>query len=180
MSPIPEVAASTAQGAPTPRAVAAMERLLAANSTELTRADTKAAVLLGFAGAALGVFVPLSRKDGAGSAVHGWDTRLLWWTAVLSALCAVGCFLSAIAPRHRKGRGDGASGPGYFEHIGPDAGRGRLGRAFEHVGRDPAGPLLASLVATSAIIRAKYRWIEAGTVLLLLALPQFAALLRPV
>ncbi|MER5354327.1 Pycsar system effector family protein [Kitasatospora sp. NPDC002551] len=156
-----------------------MERLLAANGTELARADTKAAVLLAFTGAALGAFVPLTRRDGA-AAAHGWDTRLLWWTAVLSALCAVGCFVWAIAPRHRKGRGDGASGPGYFGHIGARTGRGRLGRAFERAGRDPAGPLLASLVVTSAIIRAKYRWIEAGTVLLLLALPQFAAVLRPV
>ncbi|MCX4689614.1 DUF5706 domain-containing protein [Kitasatospora purpeofusca] len=172
-------APTAAPPVPTPQAVAAMERLLAANSAELTRADTKAAVLLGFTGAALGAFVPLTRKDGAGIVAHGWDTRLLWWTAVLSALFAVACFVSAIAPRHRKGRGDDTQGPGYFEHIGAGAGRGQLGRAFEHVGRDPAGPLLASLAATSVILRVKYRWIEAGAVLLVLALPQFAAVLRP-
>ncbi|MFB7667549.1 Pycsar system effector family protein [Kitasatospora sp. NPDC056138] len=153
---------------------------MAANHVELTRADTKAAVLLGFTGAALGAFIPLNRNDGTGSALFAWDAHLLWWTSVLSALLAVVCFVSAIAPRHREGRHHGVAGPGYFEHLTPDLGSGLLSRAFENVGRDPVGPLLASLVGTSAIIRAKYRWIEAGTVLLLLALPQFATLLRPV
>ncbi|GAA3022610.1 hypothetical protein GCM10010519_59340 [Streptomyces lactacystinicus] len=96
-----------------------------------------------------------------------------------SALLAVGCFASALVPRHRKGRRGAAAGPGYFEHIAPGAGPDRLRRAFERAGRDPAGPLLSALAGTSAIIRAKYRWIEAGTVLLLLALPQFVLTLRP-
>ena len=38
--------------------------------------------------------------------------------------------------------------------------------------------LLVSLKTTSEIIRAKYRWIEIGTVLVLVALPQWAAVLR--
>ncbi|GAA2274085.1 hypothetical protein GCM10010430_70080 [Kitasatospora cystarginea] len=153
---------------------------MAANSAELTRADTKAAVLLGFTGAALGAFIPLTRNDGTGVVSHAWNAHLLWWTAVLSALLAVVCFVSAIAPRHRKGRRHATAGPSYFEHITPESGHVRLNRAFEDAGRDPVGPLFASLIGTSAIVRAKYRWIEAGTALLLLALPQFAAVLRPV
>ncbi|MER7755313.1 Pycsar system effector family protein [Kitasatospora sp. NPDC097643] len=158
-----------------PLTVSAMERLLAANSSELIRADTKAAVLLGFTGAALGTFIPLTRNDG----IESGALQVLWWSAVASALLAAGCLVSALAPRHRKGRRQAATGPGYFEHIGPNAGPERLRRSFERAGRDPAGPLLSALAGTSAIIRAKYRWIEAGTVLLLLALPQFAVTIRP-
>ncbi|MEV7774303.1 Pycsar system effector family protein [Kitasatospora sp. NPDC086791] len=156
-----------------PSAVSAMERLMAANSAELVRADTKAAVFLAFTGAVLAAFVP---SDGGGGDPVG---RLLRWSAVAGALLAVACFAAALVPRRRKGRRGGTAGPGYFEHVARGAGPDRLRRAFERAGRDPAGPLLAALAGTSAIIRVKYRWIEAGTVLLLLALPQFALTLRP-
>ncbi|MFF4925089.1 Pycsar system effector family protein [Kitasatospora sp. NPDC001261] len=150
---------------------------MAANSAELVRADTKAAVFLAFTGAVLATFIPLDGGTGAGSLA--WLVPFLRWSATASALLAVGCFASALVPRHRKGRHGGADGPGYFEHIAPGAGPERLRRAFERAGHDPAGPLLSALAGTSAIIRAKYRWIEAGTALLLLTLPQFALTLRP-
>ncbi|MGX1759773.1 Pycsar system effector family protein [Streptomyces lydicus] len=156
-----------------------MERFLAANGAELTRADTKAAVLLGFTGAVLGVFITVTRSAGAGQIPHAWRVHLLWWTAVISALLAVVCFVCAIAPRRRGGRRQGPAAPGYFEHITPELAGPRLSRAFERMGHDPTGPLLSSLAGTSEIIRAKYRWIETGTVLLLVALPQFAVVLRP-
>ncbi|MBH5335812.1 hypothetical protein IHE55_13825 [Streptomyces pactum] len=156
-----------------------MERFLAANGTELTRADTKAAVLLGFTGAVLGVFVTVTRSGDAGPATGGWGPDPLWWTGGGSALLAVACFVLAIAPRRRGGRSRGAGVPGYFEHITAELGGERLSRAFERVGHDPTVALLASLATTSEIIRAKYRWIEAGTVLLLIALPQLAATVRP-
>ncbi|MBD0671390.1 Pycsar system effector family protein [Streptomyces sp. CBMA156] len=149
---------------------------MAANSAELVRADTKAAVFLAFTGAVLATFIPLD--GGAGPGSPAWPGPLLRWSAVAGALLAVGCFASALVPRHRKGRGGGADGPGYFGHITPGAGPERLRRAFERAGHDPAGPLLSALAGTSAIIRVKYRWIETGTVLLLLALPQFALTLR--
>ncbi|WP_457030846.1 Pycsar system effector family protein [Kitasatospora sp. P5_F3] len=159
------------------RTVAAMERLMTANSAELTRADTKAAVLLGFTGAGLGAFVELTRRGYTWLTADGWDVRPFWWAAVSTGLLAVVCFVVALAPRHRNGRRYGAAGPGYFEHIRARDGRDRLNRAFEQASRDPAGPLLASLAVTSVIIRTKYRWIEAGIGLLLLTPPQFAVLL---
>ncbi|MFJ9469422.1 Pycsar system effector family protein [Streptomyces caniferus] len=156
-----------------------MERFLAANGVELTRADTKAAVLLAFTGAVLGVFISVTRSATAGQAPHDGSVRLLWWTAVISALLAIGCFVCAIVPRRRGGRRQGPAVPGYFEHITPELADARLSRAFERIGQDPTGPLTASLARTSEIIRAKYRWIETGTVLLLVALPQFTVVLRP-
>ncbi|MFF0295977.1 Pycsar system effector family protein [Kitasatospora sp. NPDC004614] len=153
-----------------------MERLAAANSAELGRADAKAAVLLGFTGAAFGAFLPLSRDGGGGS----WPAHLLWWTTAMSALLAVACFVAAIVPRRRRGRSRATGAPGYFEHITAADGAERLGGEFEASGRDPGRALLSSLIGTSAIIRSKYRWIEAGTTLLLLALMQFGAVLRPV
>ncbi|WP_404870526.1 Pycsar system effector family protein [Kitasatospora griseola] len=152
-----------------------MERLAVANSAEISRADAKAAVLLGFTGAAFGAFLPLSRGGGA-----SWPVHLLWWTTAMSALLAVACFVAAIVPRRRRGRPRPSGAPGYFEHITAEGGAERLGGEFEASGRDPGQALLASLIGTSAIIRSKYRWIEAGTTLLLLALVQFGAVLRPV
>ncbi|MGW1837029.1 Pycsar system effector family protein [Streptomyces sp. NPDC002067] len=161
---------------PTPDITPAAERLLAANLTELTRADTKAAVLLGFLGAVLGAFVTVTREVPGGHAGGGGAAG--WWSAVGTALLAVGCFVGALAPRRRKGRADGDAGPGYFEQVAGLSGE-RLAAAFARAARDPAAPALAALRRTSEIVRAKYRWIETGTVLLLVALPQFAAAARP-
>lgn len=152
---------------------------MAANGVELTRADTKAAVLLGFTGAVLGVFITVTRSADAGQGPIAWKTHLPWWAAVISALLAVVCFVCAIAPRRRGGRHQAMVAPGYFEHLTSELGGERLSRAFERVGHNPTGSLLPSLVRTSEIIRTKYRWIETGTVLLLVALPQFAVTLRP-
>ncbi|MFD4399523.1 Pycsar system effector family protein [Kitasatospora sp. NPDC058478] len=174
----PTTAPTTApDAAPSPSAVAAIERLVAANSMELTRADAKAAVFLAFTGAVLGVFIPLG-GGGGGSGPRAWAVPFLWWSAVVSALLAVACFVAALVPRYRKGERQAPTSPAYFGHIAPGAGVERLRRAFECGGRDPVGALLSSLAGTSAIIRAKYRWIEVGTAVLLLALPQFALTLR--
>ncbi|MFJ2867981.1 Pycsar system effector family protein [Kitasatospora sp. NPDC087314] len=159
--------------------MAAIERLVAANSAELARADAKAAVFLAFTGALLGVFIPLSGGDDGGSGSRAWAAQVLWWTAVASALLAAACFVVALVPRYRKGARRAPAGPAYFGHIAGGVGVDGLRGAFERAGRDPVGPLLSSLAGTSAIIRAKYRWIEAGVALLLLVLPQFALTLRP-
>ncbi|GLF92933.1 Pycsar system effector family protein [Streptomyces yaizuensis] len=163
--------------------LAAMERLLAANSAEITRADTKAAVLLGFLGAVLAAFVAATRSGPAGAAggpgaaestgPEGW----LWWGAVVVVLAGISCCVSAIAPRRRAGRRHRTAGPCYFEHL--TVGATPLRYAFERAAGDPAGPLLAALQGTSAIIRAKYRWIERATALLFLSLPLLALGVRP-
>jgi hypothetical protein len=149
-----------------PEIVAAMERFMTANRAEIGRADTKAAVLLGVTGAVLGAFIGVSPRP-----------EILRWSAVVTSLLAVLCFVCALMPRHRAGRRNDAFGPGYFGHITAEMGAQRLSRAFERASRDPAGPLLASLVVTSDIIRKKYRWVERGTLMLVAALPQFAAAL---
>ncbi|NJQ05835.1 Pycsar system effector family protein [Streptomyces lonarensis] len=157
--------------------VAAIERFAAANAVELTRADAKAAVLLAFTGAVMGIAISGVAKGPQAAAGPG---GVLWWSGTVCGLLAVGCFVRAIAPRHRtRGENGRHDGPGYFQHVTGEMTGERLRRAFEQVGRDPAPPLLASLERTSGIIRVKYRWIEAGTVLLLLALPQYALLVRP-
>lgn len=166
-----------AVGRPVSGTLAVLERFTAANSVELTRADTKAGVLLGFTGAVLGVFLTVTRGTDAGRTPAAWELHVLWWTAVASAMMASVCFVCAIAPRHRQGRQPATSAPGYFQHILPDLDGERLNRAFEQVGHDPTGPMLSSLTRTSAIIRTKYRWIERGTASLLIALPQLTVIL---
>ncbi|WP_051830949.1 Pycsar system effector family protein [Streptomyces violens] len=155
-----------------------MERFLAANGVEIARADTKAAVLLGFLGAVLGAFLTVTHKAGDGAVTQLGRSEVLWWSAVVTSLLAIVCFVCAIAPRRRGGRRHSTAGPGYFEHIASDMDGDRLSHAFARVAHDPTRPLLASLQKTSEIIRAKYRWIEMGTAFLLVALPQFAAALR--
>ncbi|MFF3328707.1 Pycsar system effector family protein [Streptomyces sp. NPDC002888] len=139
---------------------------MTANRAEIGRADTKAAVLLGVTGAVLGAFIGASPTP-----------EILRWSAVVTSLLAVLCFVCAIMPRHRAGGRHEAVGPGYFGHITAGMGSQRLGRAFERASRDPSGPLLASLLVTSEIIRRKYRWVERGTFILVAALPQFAVAL---
>lgn len=106
------------------------------------------------------------------------STETLRWSGVVTSLLAIVCFVCAIAPRRRSGRRHSTAGPGYFEHITPGMGIDSLNRAFEHAAHDPTGPLLLSLQGTSEIIRAKYRWVETGAVLLMAALPQFAVSLH--
>lgn len=160
-----------------PEVVAAMERFMAANGTEIARADTKAAVLLGFMGATLGAFLTVTRISDTEVGHPPWWTTALWWSAVVTALLAIASFMCAIVPRRRGGRRYASVGPGYFEHLAPGMDAESLGRAFERIAQDPTGPLLASLRKTSDIIRVKYRWIEIGTTLLLATLPQCVAVL---
>lgn len=146
--------------------VSAMERFMAANRAEIGRADTKAAVLLGVTGAVLGAFIGVSPSP-----------EILRGSAVATSLLAVLCFVCAIMPRHRPGGRNDGVGPGYFGHITAGMNSRRLGHAFERAAHDPAGPLLSSLLVTSDIIRRKYRWVTWGTLMLVAALPQFAAIL---
>ncbi|MFD3733104.1 Pycsar system effector family protein [Streptomyces sp. NPDC058632] len=139
---------------------------MTANRAEIGRADTKAAVLLGVTGAVLGAFVSVSPNPEA-----------LRLSAAGTSLLAILCFVCAIAPRHRAGRRHGTAGPGYFGHITAGMGTQGLSRALTRASSDPAGPLLASLLVTSEIVRRKYRWVERGTFMLVVALPQFAAAL---
>lgn len=143
-----------------------MERFMTANRAEIGRADTKAAVLLGVTGAVLGAFTSVSQSP-----------EILRWSAVVTSLLAVLCFVCAIMPRHRAGRRHESDGLGYFGHITAGMGSQSLSHAFECASRDPAGPLLASLLVTSDIIRRKYRWVERGTFILVAALLQFAVAL---
>lgn len=75
--------------------VVAIERFAAANAVELTRADAKAAVLLAFTGAVMGIAVSGVTKGPQAAAGAG---GVLWWSGVACGLLAVGCFVRAIAP----------------------------------------------------------------------------------
>lgn len=160
-------------GRTAPGATLEVYRLLAANDAELSRADTKSAVLLGFIGGALGVFITATR--GAGSRQPPVRTPdLLWWSTVGTACFAIACFVCAIAPRYRRRRWRRWTGPDYFEPIARHRHGDRLALALQQQERDPSGALVHSLLRTSKIVRAKYRWIERGAALVLITLPQFA------
>ncbi|AXG79114.1 Pycsar system effector family protein [Streptomyces paludis] len=156
-----------------------MHRLLTANGAEITRADTKAAVLLGFMGAVLGAFVTLTRDNATARGPVSATEEALWWSATLTALLAVVCFVCALTPRRRDRTNGLSATPFYFQHVTPELDNERLTRAFERTAHDPTGPLLAAVQRTSAIVRTKYRWIEAGVALLLIALPLLTTALHP-
>jgi hypothetical protein len=158
---------------PSPReaAVYVAERLLTAVRDEVTRADTKAAVLLSgaLAGPALllgrhvpphGGGLPVALLLGAGAALWAAGTALLVWT---------------IVPRTGTLRG----GPGvtYFGDARPGQDLDTLLRAVDAAGRDRAGWLMTQFVDVSGILTAKYRCLRWGMSLLAAALTAGGAVL---
>lgn len=156
-----------------------MNRFVAANASEIARADTKAAVLLAFMGAMLGAFITVTRVSGPEAPRPSWVATPLWWTAVTTALLAISCFVCALAPRRRGDRRSGSGLPGYFQDVTDDLPDDQLVRAFGDLTRHPAGALPASVRRTSWIVRVKYSWIERGIVLLLASLVVFAVGFQP-
>lgn len=149
-----------------------MHRLAAANAREIARADTKAAVLLAFVGTLLGAFITLTRVTAHPLPAEAPEPPTAgWWSAVVLMLLATCCFIFAIVPRRRGRRETGPRAPVYFGDVPPGIDDQRLLQRFEELARAPETPLRDSLRRTSGIVRAKYRWIESGAVLLLTALP---------
>ncbi|MGW2747474.1 Pycsar system effector family protein [Streptomyces sp. NPDC001450] len=137
-------------------------RLLADLRAEITRADAKAAVLVGVLGLSSGVLaVPsASRLHRAPPSAAG----LLWWTGAVSLVVALFALLLAVAPRYGNSRWEPGRPLTYFGDIQRAARAGELAAALTETGRDPVGALLLAVTEASRIAARKHLWIRTGVI----------------
>lgn len=137
-------------------------RLLADLRAEITKADTKASVLVGAQGLASGILFGLL-ADGE------WTPRDLappgaaaWWLGAAGFVTSLGSLLMAVLPRYRKSAWRPGLPVTYFGDISRAAAQGELSRALADTARDPADGLVGSLTEHSQIVQRKHRWIRLG------------------
>lgn len=137
-------------------------RLLTEVRAEISRADSKAAVVVGAIAMAVGLIGGLVVS-------RGWDPSRLdlpwavvWWTGVCALAAALLAMLLAVVPRYGKSRWEPGLPLGYFGDIRRAAGSGALAQALTDADRDPTPLLVNALSATSSIAAHKHLWIRVG------------------
>lgn len=148
------------------------ERLLDAARADLTRADTKASVLLS-GGLTLPVLVG---TRGIGSA-HG-SGLALWMVAGAVWLTGIGLLICAVLPYSGTRRTPGGEQVTYYGDALRGATVETLARLVSRAGAEPVEWLLTQFHDVSTILARKYRYIRAGLFTLVgsLALAGLAAL----
>ncbi|MCG0062862.1 DUF5706 domain-containing protein [Streptomyces tricolor] len=141
--------------------VQAGARLLADLRAEITRADAKAAVLVGVLGLTNGALavLPAGHAHRAPPAVS-----LLWWTGALCLVIALFALLLAVVPRDGIDRWEPGRPLTYFGDIQRAARTGELTTALADTGQDPLRAVLLALTEASRIAARKHLWIRRGLV----------------
>ncbi|MGW3458323.1 Pycsar system effector family protein [Streptomyces olivaceoviridis] len=141
--------------------VQAGTRLLADLRAEITRADAKAAVLVGVLGLTSGALavLPARRAHRAPPAV-----ALLWWTGAACLVIALFALLLAVVPRGTTDPWESGRPLTYFGDIQRAARTGELTTALAETGRDPLRAVLLSLTEASRIAARKHLWIRRGLI----------------
>ncbi|MGC5010882.1 Pycsar system effector family protein [Streptosporangium sp. DT93] len=138
-------------------------RLFTEAREELSRADTKAQVLLGVAGLGIGAV--------AGGLIAGnWSPlklhaglQWLWWTGAVCALAALVCLAGAVYPRITKR----ALGFTYFGDIGRYGSAAEIAKALRRHDDEDLTVLAEQIRAVSVLVTRKYLLIRWGFWLLL-------------
>ncbi|WP_393079500.1 Pycsar system effector family protein [Streptomyces sp. LN704] len=148
----------------TPEIVRLCERLLADLRAEITRADSKASVLVAALGMTAGVFSGLLAGHDWTPAALSVPGAALCWAGVGSLALSLLALLLAVLPRY----GAPAWAPGhplsYFGDIQQAVRLGCLRTALADTGRDPTGGLAKALTETSRIAARKHQWIRTGLI----------------
>ncbi|MGW3634676.1 Pycsar system effector family protein [Streptomyces sp. NPDC005122] len=148
----------------TPEIVRLCERLLADLRAEITRADSKASVLVAALGMTAGVFSGLLAGHDWTPAALSVPGAALCWAGVGSLAVSLLALLLAVLPRY----GAPAWAPGhplsYFGDIQQAVRLGCLRTALADTGRDPTGSLAKALTETSRIAARKHQWIRTGLI----------------
>ncbi|KUN99083.1 Pycsar system effector family protein [Streptomyces caeruleatus] len=139
-------------------------RLLTELRGEITRADSKATVLVGALGISAGVLAALLTSRHWTPARLPGPAALLWWAGVFSLVIALFALLLAVLPRYGRSRWTPGRPLTYFGDIRRAAQVGRLTAALTDTGRDPVRALLLALTETSAIASRKHFWIRTGLI----------------
>ncbi|MGW3953391.1 Pycsar system effector family protein [Streptomyces sp. NPDC004752] len=149
--------ASTAWDSPQ---VQAGTRLLADIRAEITRADAKAAVLVGVLGLTSGVLTVL--PTGRIRRIPTSATALVWWAGATCLIVALLSLLLAVIPRYGRSRWEPGRPLTYFGDIQRAARTSELAEALVDTGRDPTVALLLALTEASRIAARKHLWIRTG------------------
>ncbi|MEU0006514.1 Pycsar system effector family protein [Streptomyces sp. NPDC006314] len=142
--------------------VQAGARLLADLRIEITRADTKAAVLVGVLGLTSGVLAVL--PAGRGHRAPPSAAALLWWVGAGCLVVSLFALLLAVVPRYGSNRWEPGRPLTYFGDIQRAARTGELTAALTDTGRDPFAALLLALTEASRIAARKHLWIRTGLI----------------
>ncbi|MFI8929105.1 Pycsar system effector family protein [Streptomyces sp. NPDC053474] len=131
------------------------ERLLTTVREEVTRADTKASILLSGA-VALPALVVSADRGGLGSGPLGRAGAVLWLAGIVMLTLVI---LPRSRPDARSGTAAAGRGPSVVAlHRGADP--GEVAAAVLTAGRDPGHWLLEQSCALGAILTVKYRWLR--------------------
>ncbi|MGW2588992.1 Pycsar system effector family protein [Streptomyces sp. NPDC001515] len=141
---------------------AAATRLLSELRAEITRADSKAAVVVAALGMSSGVVCGLLAGGGRPSDQLSKPAATLWWTGVGALAAALLFLLMAVVPRYRASHWVPGAPLTYFGDIRRASRRGQLARALAETDQLPMAALLTALAETSRIAARKHQWIRAG------------------
>ncbi|GAA2625022.1 Pycsar system effector family protein [Streptomyces axinellae] len=153
------------------------DRLLQDIRGEITRADSKASVLLGALSMTVGAVAGVLTGRGWAPSQLPATATLVWWTGACALAAALFALLMAVFPRYRHSGWAPGMPLTYFGDVHRAAARGLLDSALRDTEEAALDSLAQALTATSRIVRDKHRWIRvglgsfwAGTLLLCLAM----------
>jgi hypothetical protein len=151
-----------------PAMTAYAERVLAWGREELTRADTKASILLAGSVAVIAAVI-------AGVVAGGWTPTELtewrepvWWAAAVAAGLAVLLLAAAIYPRTMRRTGQ-PQVIAYYGDVVALKDRNELRTALERSARRDMDRLIDQVYQVSRIVKRKYRLLASGMWVLLVS-----------
>ena len=137
--------------------------LLSDTREELTRADSKAQLLLAATGVAVGALLAGFIRDGWQPSELDDRVEWLWWLGVVAAGVGITSLGSAVYPRTRRRRGESvATSVGYYADVVTFAGATELRAAIAAAAGDAGSWNANQLLQVSRIVATKYRLIRVG------------------
>ena len=155
----------------------AASRLLAELRTEISRADSKAAVVVAALGMSAGVIsAVLVGQDWTPDKLSRPGASL-WWIGAALLTAALLSLSLVVLPRYRVSAWIPGTPLTYFGDIEQAVRQERLLEALTETERLPMTALLAALTETSRIATRKHQWIRAGLIAFWLGALMFPAAL---
>ncbi|MEV6736142.1 Pycsar system effector family protein [Streptomyces sp. NPDC051104] len=150
--------------APLAPGVRTAERLLTELRSEITRADSKASVLVAALGMTAGVFSGLLAGRNWSPGTLSTAGTVLWWAGAAALALSLFALLLAVLPRYSRGTWAPGRPLCYFGDIQQAVRAGQLTTALAETELDPAAGLAVALAETSRIAARKHQWIRTGLI----------------
>ncbi|MET9590883.1 Pycsar system effector family protein [Streptomyces sp. NPDC006516] len=142
----------------------AATRLLADLRTEISRADSKAAVVVAALGMSAGVISAVLVSQDWTPDRLARPGAYLWWGGATLLTAALLSLSLVVLPRYRVRAWSPGAPLTYFGDIQQAVRLGRLPEALAETEQLPMTALLAALTETSRIATRKHQWIRAGLI----------------